>query len=113
MLAGKPRMAAYDGLTDLGKTERAAVHLPTVLDILHCQLEHRYDEKSARPARRRTVAIRWVETDELLLEINVPICATRESSSARKSSATGHTSSPTAAAFSHARPCICRNKPCD
>ena len=106
LLEDKSLMALYYGLTDLGETGRATAHLPTVFDNLYCKLERLHDVKSAQPVRRRTVAISWVETDELLLEINVNICATRESSSAKESSATEHASSPTAAAYSHARPCI-------
>jgi hypothetical protein len=37
------------------------------------QLERLFERKSAQPAPRRSVPIRWVETDELLLEINVNI----------------------------------------
>jgi hypothetical protein len=77
LLEDKSLMAAYYGPTDLGETERATAHLPTVFDSLYCKLERLYDEKYAQPVRRRTVAISWGETDALPLEINANICATR------------------------------------
>lgn len=110
-LEDKSLMALYYGLTDPGETERATAQLPRVFDHLYCKLERLCDKKSAQPARRRTVAISWEETDELLLEINANICATRESSSAKENSATEHASSPAAAAKSHARPCIAETNP--
>jgi hypothetical protein len=38
-----------------------------------CQLERLLDQKCAQPTPRRSVPISWVETDELLLEININI----------------------------------------
>jgi hypothetical protein len=61
----------------------------------------------------RFVPINWMETEAVLLEISVIICQVDMSSSARRSSAIEHAVSPAAARFSHARPAICRNTPCD
>ncbi len=75
--------------------------------------ERLHDEPSTRPARPFTVAIRWVEIGELRLEVTVNGCTTRDTSLIRDSSATEQTSTPTAAAFSRARPRIRQNKPGD
>jgi hypothetical protein len=102
------------GLTVPRETKRVAAHLQTVFDSLYSKLELLCDEKSARRVRRRTVSIRWEETNELLSEINVKnvnICAARESSSAKENSATEHASSPAEAAHSHARPCNAETHP--
>jgi hypothetical protein len=107
----KPLMATCGGRTEPGETERATAHLPTVFDNLYRKLERMYVEQSAQPVRRRSVAIRWLETDELNLENKVNICATRESSSTRENSATEHVSSPTPAAYSRARISIAETNP--
>ena len=69
-LEDKSLMALHYGLNDLGRTERATARLPTVFDSLYYKLERLHDEKSAQPVRRRNVAINWVETGALVLEIN-------------------------------------------
>ena len=50
------------------KNGYATTHFPTVFDKLYCELDRAHDEKSRRPERRRNIAIRWVETDELFLD---------------------------------------------
>ena len=63
-------MALYDRLAKPGQTERATTHRPTVFDGLYHKLGSLHQEKSAQPLRRR-MAINWVETDGLLLEVHV------------------------------------------
>ena len=53
-----------------GETGCATAHLLTVFDRLYSKLDREYGAKFAPPEQRRNLAIRWVETDELLLEIN-------------------------------------------
>jgi hypothetical protein len=66
------------GLFDSGETDRATAHQQMVFDKLYCKLDRLCDKEFPRSVRRRTMAIRWEETDEPLLEINVNICATHE-----------------------------------
>jgi len=77
----KSPMAPYYALTGPGETECVAAQLQTVFDDLYRKFERLCVETSARPSHHRSVAITWVETAELPLEINAIICATRESSS--------------------------------
>jgi hypothetical protein len=108
-----PLSVSYYRLRDPDETERTTARLAAVFENLHANIERLNDEKLAQPARRHTVAIHWVETGELMLKIEIINCAAHRSSFAKGSSATQRTSFPSAAASSHARACIRRNRPCD
>jgi len=108
-----PRSLSFYRLRDPDKIERTTVLVAAVLGNLSSRIERLNDEKLAQPARRHTVAIDWVETGELILEIEIKKSAAQKSSYAKRGSGSQRTSSPSRAASSLARACIRWNRPCD
>ena len=104
---------SYSRLRDPDETERTTARLAAEFENLPSSIERLNDKELAQPARRHSVAILWVETSELILEIKINNCAAHRSSFAKGSSVSQHTFTRGAAASSHTRACIRRNRPCD
>ena len=111
LLKDKSSMARYPGRIDPVETARVAGHVKTIFHGLDRKLELRGHKEPAQPMQRRIAVTRWEECDKLRLETNLNIWARPWSSSAKENSATEHTSSPTAAAYSHARQRIAEPHP--
>src|SRR5689334_12898790 len=84
-LEKESRVALCCVLTGLLKTARATIGLPTVFAKLWCKLDRLSSEMSAQPLAR-TIAICWVETGEMPIEIKVNFRGFHKSFFAREGS---------------------------